>query len=115
MHEKIGVIEQNPLALIVSLNARRELAVLLQLQADLVRDGLILARTRARANYEMVGEAGDSGEVQNREIRRFLCLRRANRDLPSMFGSLGMNFCTSTFSVAGIDMRQKLAPTAIVL
>jgi hypothetical protein len=64
----------------------------------------------------MVGEAGNSRQIQNRDVSGFFRLGRADCNLPTLLGRLGrMNFCTSTFSDAGIDSRQKLAPTAIVL
>lgn len=116
MHKEIAVIEQNPLALIVAFGARRKLAVFLQLESDLIGDGLVLARTRARADHEVVGEAGNSGQVQNGNVGGFFFLGRADRDAPSGIGSFGMwNVCTSTMGVSDIGMRQKLAPIAIVL
>jgi hypothetical protein len=90
--------------------------VLLQLENYFVSDGLILPRTSARADYEMVGEAGNSREIQNRDVSGLFRLGRADCNLPTLFGRLGrMNFCTSMFGDAGVDSGQKLAPTAIVL
>lgn len=116
MHEEITVIEQNPLALVVAFDASGKVTKLLQLEADFVRDGLVLPRTCARADDEMVGEAGNASQIQNRDVSGFFRLCRADCNLPTLFGGLGrMKFCTSTFSDAGIDSRQKLAPIAIVL
>jgi hypothetical protein len=47
VHQKIAVIEQNPLALVIALDACGKVIMLLQLQADFVRDGLVLPRTSA--------------------------------------------------------------------
>lgn len=86
MDQKVAVIEQNPLTLFISFDAGREIAVFFQPQADLVGDGLILARTRAGADDEVIGETGDSGEIQNSKIGGLLGPGRVYRDLPAGFG-----------------------------
>ncbi len=86
MHQKIAVVAQNPLALLIALNAVRQLTVPFELDSDLVGDGLILAGVRTRADYEVVGERRDPGKVQNFDVGRLFFLSRANGGKPSGFG-----------------------------
>lgn len=86
MYQEVAEIAQNPLALVIAFDARRNFAVLLQLQADFVGDCLVLARTRARADDEIIGETGDSGEIQNSDVRGFFLPGRADCNPPPRFG-----------------------------
>jgi len=110
--QEIAVIAQHPFALFVALDARWPFAMLLQLQADFVGDGLILARVCAGANYKIISEAGDAREIQNSYAGCLLFLRGPNRDLPPGFVLL---FCTSTGDDYAFCLRQNSPPTVIVL
>src|SRR5437867_3820808 len=54
----IAVVHQNPLGVGITLHARRNVALLLQLLLDLVGDGLVLAGISAAANDQGVSEGG---------------------------------------------------------
>jgi hypothetical protein len=82
VHQEISVIAQNPLALVVAFHAGGQFAPRFQLLADSVDNCLILARVPARANHEIIGEAGDAGEVQNRDFGCLLFLRGAHCNAP---------------------------------
>jgi hypothetical protein len=86
VHQEIAVVAEDPLALLITLNAGRQLPVFLELYPDLVGNRLNLARVRARADDEVIGERGDPGEVQNSDIGGLLFLSRANGREPSGFG-----------------------------
>jgi hypothetical protein len=86
VHEEIAVIAQDPLTLFVPLNAYGSVARLLQLYADFIGDGLILARTRARADDKIIRETGDAGKIQNGDVRGFFPLGGANGNAPSGLG-----------------------------
>jgi hypothetical protein len=53
------------------------LAALLQLRADLFRDGLNLAGIAAGADDEKIGERGDLAEVKNADVGGLLRFGRA--------------------------------------
>jgi hypothetical protein len=55
---------------------------LLELHADFVADGLNLALIPAAADDEVVGEAGDAGQVENLDVGGLLGFRGANGDQP---------------------------------
>ncbi len=61
------------------------LALLLQPEADLVGDGLILPDVRSRANDKVIRKRSDPGEVQNFDVGGFFILRGADGGKPSRF------------------------------
>jgi hypothetical protein len=105
--QEIAVIAQHPFALFVALNAGRQLAAPLQLPADFVGDGLILARVRARADHKIIGETGDAGEIQNSDVRGLFFLGGPNCYAPPGFGLMSR---ISAVGKVGFALRQKLAP-----
>jgi len=107
MDQEVAVIAQHPLALFIAFDARRQFSAPFELLADLVGDGLILARVRTRADHKIIGETGDAGEVQNSDVGCLLFLGGPNRDAPPGFGLMSGS---STFSNVGFGLRQKLAP-----
>ncbi len=86
MDQEIAVVAQDPLALLIAFNAGRQLPPFLELNPDLVGNRLNLARVRARADYEVIGERSDPGEIQDFDIDGLLFLSRANGREPSGFG-----------------------------
>lgn len=66
--EVISVIDQHPLGVLVAFHARWILASRLELQLDLVGDGLDLTGVRAAANHEIVGERGHFAQVEYGDI-----------------------------------------------
>lgn len=115
MHQEVAVIAQDPLALIVTFDAGRFFAALLQLQVDFVGNGLVLARTRPGADHKVIRETGHAGEIQNNDVRGFFLARRPNGNAPPGFGWGRKKICISTIEDFGIAMRQKHAPIVIVL
>jgi len=107
MHQEIAVIAQHPFALFVALDARRQFTAPLQLLADFVGYGLILARIRTRADYEIIGEAGDACEIQNSDIGGLFFPSGPNCDAPPGFGLM---LWSSMVNDVGFGLRQKLAP-----
>ena len=79
MNQKITVIDQHPLGVLVAFQARRNLADLFQLMGDLVRDRLDLARVRAGADDKIIGKGCGFANVQNDDIARLLRFGRMNR------------------------------------
>ena len=63
MHQKITVVHQHPFGLVVAFHADRKFSLVLELQPDLVGDGLDLARVGARAHHKIIGERGNPGQV----------------------------------------------------
>jgi len=86
VHQEVAVVAEYPLALLIALDAVRQFPALLELDPDLVGDGLILTRVRARADYKVIGERRDAGEIQDFNIGGLLFLSRANGREPSGFG-----------------------------
>ncbi len=107
MHQEIAVVAQDPFALFVAFDAQRQLAVLLQPQSDFIGDGLRLADVRACADYEMIGETCDSGEVKNADVGGLFGLGSLYGDAPAF---LVLLVCTSTLDDSRFGLRQKLAP-----
>ena len=85
MHQKIAVIAQDPLALLVAFDAVRPFAALAQLSFDLIGDGLVLARIGAGTDHEVVGEGGDFSEVKHADAGCLFFLRGPNRGQPVRF------------------------------
>jgi len=110
VHEEVAVVGQNPFALFVAFEARRQLAAALQLQTDLIADRLILFRIQTRADNEVVSEAGDAGQIQNPDVFGLFCLRGADGNLPSLFIlSLGYGVLWVTFRSPGFGVLQRFA------
>ena len=94
VNDKIAVIEQNPLSVVVSLNAYGKFTCVLDLQVDFVGNCLILTDVRARTDDEVVGETRDFTQVQNNNVLGLFGLRgpysskprgfRDFRDLPRL-------------------------------
>jgi hypoxanthine phosphoribosyltransferase len=70
--QKIAVVTQNPVGLLVAFDAEGQFAALLQAHADLIADGLDVALVGPRADHEMIGERGDAGQIENADISGFL-------------------------------------------
>jgi hypothetical protein len=83
----IAVIQQNPFGVLISLDARRIFAQLLQLDLDFVGDGLNLAGVGTAADDEKVGEGGYFAKVEDLDIFGLLRLGGLNRGEPKIFGS----------------------------
>ena len=107
MYQEIAVIAQHPFALFIAFDTRRKFAAPLQLLADLVGDGLILARVRPRAYHEIIGETRDAREVQDSDVCCLFFLSGAHCDAPP---GLGLILCTSKADDVGFGLRQRLAP-----
>jgi len=83
VNQQVAVIGQYPFGLVVPLQAVRQLpGLLLDAQADFVRDGLDLPLVRARTDDEVVGEGGDPRQIEDLDIRRFLGFSRARCNQP---------------------------------
>jgi len=72
MHQKVAVVHENPLGILVTLDAQRALADINEVLPDGIADGLDLAGVRSVADDETVGEGCDLAEVQNADILSFL-------------------------------------------
>ena len=107
MYQEVAVIAQHPFALFVAFDARRQFAAPLQLLADFVGDGLILARVRARADHKIIGETGDAREIQDFDVGCLFFLRGPDCDAPPGFGLM---LFPSVVDDVGFGLRQKLAP-----
>jgi hypothetical protein len=55
---------------------------LFELHTDFIADGLNLPRVASIADDEVVGEAGDAGQVENLDVGGLLRFRGANGDQP---------------------------------
>ncbi len=97
MHDKVYVIQQDPLGLVVPLDMRRADACVTESLLDFIGDGLNLSRVATRADKKIVGE-GAAGFVQfqHRDFLSLLLLGSADRFqyLVSDFGSFGHEFQT---------------------
>ena len=88
--EQVAVIGQHPLGLAVAFDVVRHLAgVILQAEADLVADGLHLLRIGAGADDEVVGERGDTCEVQDYDVGGLLGFGCADGNQPGWYRGLG--------------------------
>ena len=56
VHNKVPVIHQNPVGLIVAFHTYRQLACIFQLFMNLIADRVSLPRIRGSADYEVVGK-----------------------------------------------------------
>ena len=74
MDQIIPVIEQNPLGILIALDAIRVLAKLFELDLDFVRNRLNLPGVSATGDHEKVGKSGDFAEVENPDILGLFCL-----------------------------------------
>jgi hypothetical protein len=76
-----------------------------------------LSHVQAGADDEVVGEAGDAGEIEDADVFGLLILRGANGDLPSgdvLRLRLGL-VCTGTLRRSGFGVLQRFASSFIVL
>lgn len=94
MHQKIAVVRENPFGRRITFYAGRKFAVLFEFQTDLVADGLDLPRIGARTEDEIIGERGNSGKVQNFDVRCFFGLSGADGGQPMR--DLGMERLSPT-------------------
>ena len=79
MDQQIAVIGEDPLRLVVAFDTDREFAgLVLELEIDFVADGLHLALVAAGADYEVIGERGDAGEIQDPNVGGLFCFSGPN-------------------------------------
>lgn len=83
MNHEVAVIDQDPFGGVVAFDAVGELARLLKLFLDFVRDGVGLAGIGNRADDEVVGERSDVAEIQDGQVRSFFRLGRARGSEPT--------------------------------
>jgi len=83
MDNKVAVVAQDPLALIVSFDTIGQVTDLFQLEMDRIRDGLILAGIGAGADYKVIGKGGDTGQVENRNVFSLFGLRGSYGEQPA--------------------------------
>ena len=69
---QIAIIQQNPLAIIVSFQAHGQLPAILDLKVNFIADGLILAGTGAGADQEVIGKARDLSKIEDHQVEGFL-------------------------------------------
>jgi len=112
MDEEVAIVAQHPFALFVPFHAVRQFAAFLELQADFVDYGLVLACIGAGADDEIVSETGDCGQIQDADVGGLLCLRGADGNSPPWFNFLFFNIGGDN---ACFGLRQNSPPTAIVL
>jgi hypothetical protein len=78
VYQVVAVVHQDPLAVVVTLYADRTLTLALQLQVNLVADGLILSWVGAGAENEVIGETGYFPEVEYLDVLSFLRFSRSH-------------------------------------
>jgi hypothetical protein len=69
---QVAIIHQHPLRVPIAFDAGGIVAELLELQLDLVRDGLNLASIAASADDEVVGEGADLSDIQRDDVTGLL-------------------------------------------
>lgn len=90
MNQQVAVIGEHPLGLVVTLDAVGQLSELMfELQPDFIANGLDLALIGAGADDEIVGEGGDTGEIENLYVGGFLGFGGADGDEPGGRFSFG--------------------------
>lgn len=72
MHDEIAIIHEDPFGGLIAFHVGRQLSDLFQTFADLVRDGVPLARVRNRADDEVIGKRRYFAKVEDRKIGGFL-------------------------------------------
>jgi hypothetical protein len=68
MHQKIAVVHQDPLGVLVALDAEGPLADLNEVFPNGIADRLNLAGVRSVTNDETVGEGSDLAKVENTNV-----------------------------------------------
>jgi hypothetical protein len=71
--QEVAVIHQDPLGILISLDADRPLALFFQFLADRIANSLDLARVGSVADDEVVGEGCYSAQIENSNV---LCFSR---------------------------------------
>lgn len=82
MKHKIAVVEQNPIRILVALNAHRAQALFLEVALHGICDGLYLATICTGADDEVVGEGADGANMEHFQIHGFTTVRGLNRYFP---------------------------------
>jgi hypothetical protein len=82
VNDEIRVVHQDPLGLLVAFEADGQFAALFQPLGDFVRNRLNLPRVRARADDKVIGERGDSAQIEDFDVLRFAGIGGANRGEP---------------------------------
>jgi len=77
--DEVAVVGQYPLGPVVALDAQRSLAALLELELDLVANGLNLPEVGPGTDHEVIGEGTDPAKVENADVERLLRLGRVGR------------------------------------
>jgi hypothetical protein len=102
VHDKIAVILENPLGVLVAFNADGQLAAVFHLEVDLVTDCLVLASIGAGADQEVIGEGGDLSEVEDDNVLSLFRLRGSDGCKPTTFsGFWGLGLRAVTWRLLG--------------
>ncbi len=110
MDKEIAVVCKHPLGLTVPFQTDGQLAgLLLDLQPDLVRNGLYLPLVSAGADHEVIGKRRHSGEFEDGDIRGFLGFRGAHGYEPCRGGGFGV------YGFVQVCLLQNSTPVRIVL
>ena len=118
MNQKIAVVAENPLALIVAFNAVGDFAALFQVEMYGVGDGLVLPGVGSAADDKVVSEGGNGGQVEHQNILRLLFACGADGENPAWFVcfvgiqlqlAVGIGAVQIGESI-GVILRQKCAP-----
>jgi hypothetical protein len=86
--DEIAIILEDPLGVVVPLNADRHLAPVLQLEVNFVTDRLVLPGVVSRADEEVIGEAGDLAKIEDYDIVGLLGLCGPDCTYPILFNGL---------------------------
>jgi hypothetical protein len=110
MNQEIAVIGEDPLRLVVALHADRQFTGLMfQLKVHFVADGLHLPGIGGSADDKVIGEGGDSGEIQDDNVGGLFGFGRAYGNQPIR------GRCFSFVGFGKVDLRQTKTPVRIVL
>ena len=110
--DKVAIIHQHPFGILMTFDVRRTFAGIGEALADLVADGLDLARIAAGADDEVVGKRGNLAQVENGDVGGFFGFGGADRGEPGCggFRFLGQQLLSSSSMIqrpwyTGMKMR----------
>lgn len=97
MHNKISIVDQNPIGVVIAFHVHGLFALARKFFADAIADGLNLARIGAGGNDEVVGERGDFSKVQNADFDGLLGFGSVHGSKPerSFEGVFGQCFASA--------------------
>ena len=84
MYDEVAEVHQYPLGVVVPLYTERQVPSPLELEGNLVANGLGLARVGRRADDEEVGEGSPFTQIQDPDVGSLLGFGCANRDEPRL-------------------------------